>query len=143
MRLLKHLITIFRLEFVRMNPFRVPASLNPKPTVVSLSKRNTSLIFPANESELILLMICTPRDVTSVNVDIDHGSVQHHEPPPAPLSGELGAAGQLTPPAVLPPAIALHYLIRKQSDKNRIMLRSERAGVHFVFWAGNCPFVRF
>ena len=45
---LKHFITIFRLEFVRMKPFLVPASLNPKPTVVSLSKRNTSLIFPEN-----------------------------------------------------------------------------------------------
>ena len=47
-RTLKHFITIFRLEFVRMKPFLVPASLNPKPTVVSLSKRNTSLIFPEN-----------------------------------------------------------------------------------------------
>ena len=82
-------------------------------------------------------------NVTSVHVDVDHGGVEHHQPPPAPLGGELGAAGQLTAPAVLPPAIALHYLIREQADKNRIMRRSQRAGVHFVCWGGNCPFVGF
>lgn len=61
---------------------------------------------------------------TSVGVDVEHGGVEHHQPPPAPLGGELGAAGELTPPAVLPPAIALYYLIREHSDKNRIMLGS-------------------
>ena len=61
---------------------------------------------------------------TSVGVDVEHGGVEHHKPPPTPLGGELGAAGELTPPAVLPPAIALYYLIGEHSDENRIMLGS-------------------
>ena len=38
-----------------MKPFLVPASLNPKPTVVSLSKRNTSLIFPEKGIRIFIL----------------------------------------------------------------------------------------
>ena len=40
-----------------MKPFLDPASLNPKPTLVSLSKRNTSLIFPGKAQDFFIFSL--------------------------------------------------------------------------------------